>query len=321
MRKNFEVHKPSDIEIKKEKDWTLENVASIGNLPKNPTNADLVKYGIQNGLLNQGEGIKQLVIKAEQFDQESANILKAVVDANMRAKKDKNKAFTGTIKPEGFSNSPRRTERNPRKFEKYAQEEINDMMGAWVMTKFSKNNLTTIDLSPTYKEILYTLEFKDKLIAKKLLSVLGDSGIRRTLVRDTTNDLASLENRRNTVYYIEHILTSCSPLQQLKELLKENTPEEEIEKISDGSRKKISNVLIPVEEGSFGESLLGLDIKGLRKKYENALSEDTNAFNVTGASDTVIYEIIDETGWQLSIDKFNGQKFLVGPKHKLYKNN
>lgn len=207
MRENFEGHRPPSAETEGGAEWTLEKVASVGDLPKDPTNADLVEYGIRNGLLRQGEGIKQLVAKAEQFDPESANILKAVVDANQRAKKGRNTAFTGTMKPKVFSNDTRRPERNPKKFERYAQAEINDMMGAWVMTRGDKKNPMR-GRSQAYQVMYEAILDNNVEAARHILSTLGDSGVMRVLAHSGTNPFASLEDRRHTTYFSEtHLKT------------------------------------------------------------------------------------------------------------------
>ncbi len=69
----------------------------------------------------------------------------------------------------------------------------------------------------------------------------------------------------------------------------------------------------PVEKGSSAESLLELEIDGLRRKYQNALAEGTKGFNVTGARQENIDKIAEETGWKEYADP-EGQKFLKAPE-------
>ena len=215
MNKNPESHQPSNAEIIKGTEWTLEDVASIGDLPENPTNTDLVEYGIRNGLLSQGEGIEQLLEKAQKLDQHSANILAAVIDSNQRNKKGEELVFVATMRPV-FRGDGRRQARTPQEFLEYAQNSINDMMGAWVMTKdYDEESLKGDTFA--YQQITFVLESEDQQAAKKLLSTLGDSGIRRILVRQLASPSESLESMRHTVYFIENMFKT-NTLKQIKDL-------------------------------------------------------------------------------------------------------
>ena len=221
MNKNPESHQPSNAEITKGTEWTLEDVASIGDLPENPTNTDLIEYGIRNGLLSQGEGIEQLLEKAQKLDQHSANILAAVIDSNQRNKKGEELVFVATMRSI-FRGDGRRQARTPQEFLEYAQSSINDMMGAWVMTKdYDEESLRGGTLA--YQEITCAIESEDQQAAKKLLSTLGDSGIRRILVRQLADPSESLESMRHTVYFIENMFET-NTLKQIKDLSEGKKP-------------------------------------------------------------------------------------------------
>lgn len=208
------------VEKVKRPDWTVEQVAAIGDLPKNPSNKDLIEYAVRNGLLQEGNGIRQLMERAEQtLDRASVSILRAIIDKNLRKRRGKGLAFADTMKSLRFETDPRRIEHNPRKFLNYAEAELNDMMGAWVITQGEDKDNPPIR-STAYKAISAVEDSQDPQKAQELLSTLGESGIKRILVLDTMNSLSPVESRRHGVYYWD--LINCGPLNELKKLASQN---------------------------------------------------------------------------------------------------
>ena len=192
-------------DIQNRKEWTVDEVAAIGDLPDNPRNGDLVDYALRNGLLRQGEGVMQLLQKAERkLDPLSIGILKAVIDGNERNKKGRNLALAGAIRGERFRVEPPRPIRNPRKFRTIAKNEINDLMGAWITTERGDILDWPGDrpLTSAYRSFRDALDKKLEGISQvtEICQRLGDSGLRRMFVQGSTDRCLSLDDRRATTY-------------------------------------------------------------------------------------------------------------------------